>query len=147
MANGNGEDALAAYSFQVEIDGVLIAQFKEISGASSEVQVIEHREVKPGGLPFITKLPGVHKWGDITLKKGKTQDMALWNWMKQVQQGDISGARRHGSIVFYDTQHGEVARLNFENGWPSKVSVGTVSADSNDILLEECVITHTGISF
>jgi hypothetical protein len=31
------------------------------------------------------------------------------------------------------------------NGWPSKLSFGTFSADGNSIQLEECVITHEGV--
>jgi phage tail-like protein len=141
-----GEDAVATYGFQVEITGVTIAQFKEVSGLSSEIQVIEHRENKKGGLPIVKKLPGSHKWGDITLKRGKTNDKSLWQWMKQAQDGDVDGARRNGSIVLYDYKHGEIARFNFTNGWPSKVSFGTFSAQGNEIQLEECVITHEGIA-
>ena len=66
-----GEDALAGYSFSVEIDGVTIAQFKEVSGLSAEIQTIEHRENTLKGLPVLKKLPGAQKWGDLTLKRGK----------------------------------------------------------------------------
>jgi phage tail-like protein len=141
-----GEDALAAYSFQVDIDGVTIAQFKEVSGLSSEIQVIEQRETAKGGIPVIKKLPGSHKWGDITLKRGKTKDNSLWQWMKTAQDGDIDAARRNGSIVLFDYKRGEVARFNFVNGWPSKVSFGSFSAGGNEVQLEECVITHEGVS-
>ena len=37
-----GEDALANYAFQIEVDGVTLAQFKEVSGLSAEIQVVEH---------------------------------------------------------------------------------------------------------
>jgi phage tail-like protein len=141
-----GEDALAGYSFQIEIDGVTMAQFKEISGLSSEVQVIEHKENKIGGLPIIKKLPGGHKWGDIVLKRGKTDSKALWDWHATVEKGDIDGARKNGSVVLYDYMHGEVGRYNFVNGWPSKVSLGTLQAQGNDVLLEEVTIVHEGLT-
>lgn len=141
-----GEDALAGYSFSIEIDGVTIAQFKEVSGMSAEIQVIELRENKPGGLPLMKKLPGAQKYGDLTLKRGRTNDKSLWDWMKQVQNGDIDGARKNGSIVLYDYKHGEVSRFNFVNGWISKVDIGTLQAGGNDVLVEECVITHEGIA-
>jgi phage tail-like protein len=141
-----GEDALAGYSFQIEIDGVTMAQFKEVSGLSSEIQVIEHKENKLGGLPVIKKLPGGRKWGDITLKRGKTDSKALWDWHKSVEDGDIDGARKNGSVVLYDYRHGEVARFNFVNGWPSKVSMGTLQAQGNDVLLEEVTIVHEGLT-
>jgi len=139
-------DVLAGYHFSVQIEGVEIAQFKELTGLSAEVQVIEHRENKVGGLPVLKKLPANIKYGDITLKHGKTDSKAVWDWHKQVQQGDIAGARKNGSVVLYDYQHGEVARFNFTNMWPSKVSLGSMTASGNDVLLEECVITHEGVA-
>jgi phage tail-like protein len=139
-------DALAGYLWQVEIDGVSVAQFKELSGIANEIQVIEHRENKPGGVSVLKKLPGLASSGNITLRKGKTADASLWQWQKQVQDGDIVGARKNGSIVLYDYERGEVARYNFVNGWPSRVSIGSLQAGSNDVVLEECTIVHEGLS-
>jgi phage tail-like protein len=141
-----GEDALAGYSFSVEIDGVSIAQFREIGGIAAEIQVIEHRENKKGGLPLMKKLPGAKKYGDLTLKRGRTDNKALWDWIKKVQEGNIDEARKNGSVVLFNYTHGEVSRFNFTNGWPSKVSLGALQAGGNDVLVEECVITHEGIA-
>jgi phage tail-like protein len=138
-------DVVAGYSFQVEIDGVTLAQFKEVGGITSEIQVIEHRENTKGGLPVMKKLPGMKKAGDITLKRGRTDDKALWDWHKKVQDGDIKGARKNGSIVLYDYAHGELSRWNFTAGWPSKVNLGQLQAQGNDVLVEECTIVHEGI--
>ncbi len=140
-----GEDAVAGYTFQIEVEGVTIAQFKEVGGIGNEVQVIEHRENKMGGIPILKKLPGAIKTTDLTLKRGKTDDPALWKWHKQVQDGDIDGARKNGSIVLYDYKRGEVARFNFVNGWPSKVTIGNLQAGGNDILIEETTIAHEGV--
>ncbi|HEV8572892.1 MAG TPA: phage tail protein [Actinomycetota bacterium] len=141
-----GGDAVAGYTFQIEIDGVSMAQFKEVSGLSAEIQVIEHRENKLGGLALMKQLPGAKKFGPITLKHGKTNDKALWDWIKEVQDGNIETARRNGSVVLYDYARGEVGRFNFVNGWPSKVSIGALSASGNDILVEECTIVHEGLA-
>jgi phage tail-like protein len=140
------EDALAGYSFSIEIDGVTVAQFKEVSGINAEIQTIEHRENKIGGLPVLKKLPGARKWGDLTLKRGRTDNKALWDWIKQVQDGNMTAARKNGSITLFDYSHGEVSRFNFTNGWPSKVSIGSLNAGGNDILVEEVTIVHEGIS-
>jgi phage tail-like protein len=146
MALPSPEDALAGYSFSVEIDGVTIAQFKEVSGINAEIQTIEHRENKVGGLPVMKKLPGARKWGDLTLKRGRTDNKALWDWIKSVQDGNMTAARKNGSIVLMDYQHGETSRFSFINGWPSKVSIGSLNAGGNDILLEEVTIVHEGLS-
>ena len=53
-----GEDALGNYAWQIEIDGQTLAQFKEVSGISTEIQVIEQKENKPGGIGTLRKLPG-----------------------------------------------------------------------------------------
>ena len=141
-----GEDALAGYTFHIEVDKTDIAQFKEVSGLSAEVSVIEHRENTKGGKPVLKKEPGNMKFGDITLKRGRTNSKAIWDWFKKVQDGDIDGARVNGSVVLFDYKRGEVSRFNFTNGWPSKVSLGTLQATGNDVLLEECTIVHEGIA-
>ena len=146
MALPSAEDALAGYSFSVEIDGITIAQFKEVSGINAEIQTIEHRENKVGGLPVMKKLPGARKWGDLTLKRGRTDNKALWDWIKSVQDGNMTAARKNGSIVLMDYQHGETSRFSFINGWPSKVSIGSLNAGGNDILVEEVTIVHEGIT-
>ena len=68
--------------------------------------------------------------------------MDIWTWRKQVETGDVSGARRDGSIVMFDQTLSEVARWNFIRGWPSKVTGPSVKSDSNEIGVEELTITH-----
>ena len=144
MALASG-DVVATRLFGIEIDGVTIAQFREIAGVANNIAVIEHRENTPGGKQIIKKLPGNQSAGDITLRRGKSADRAIWEWFKQVRDGDIAGARRNGSITLYDYEHGEVARYNFVNGWPSKVSISNLSAAGTDVVVEECVISHEGL--
>jgi phage tail-like protein len=141
-----GEDALSGYNFSIEIDSVTIAQFREVSGLSAEITTIEHRENNPKGLPVLKKLPGSRKYGDITLKRGRTDSKDLWTWIKKVQDGKIDDARKNGSIVLYDYAGAEKSRFNFLNAWPSKVSLGSMQAGGSDVLLEECTLTHEGIA-
>jgi phage tail-like protein len=144
MALASG-DVVATRLFGIDIDGVAIAQFREVAGITNAIQVIEHRENNKEGKQILKKLPGQQSAGDITLRRGKSSDKALWEWFKQVQDGDVAGARRNGSIILYDYEHGEVARYNFTNGWPSKLSITNLGAQANDIVVEECVITHEGL--
>lgn len=141
-----GADALSGYNFSIEIDSVAIAQFREVAGLSAEITTIEHRENNPKGLPILKKLPGSRKYGDITLKRGRTDSKVLWDWIKKVQDGKIDEARKNGSIVLYDYAGSEKSRFNFLNAWPSKVSLGSMQAGGSEVLLEECTITHEGIA-
>ncbi len=137
-----GLDPIASYAFHVEIQGITIAQFKEVDGLSISVGVIEHRSNKLTSLPVMKKLPGTVRFEDIVLSRGKVSDAAFWTWIKQVQDGAIDAARKDGSIVLFDYAHGEVSRFNFKQGWPCKVEIGKLQAATDTVLLETVTITH-----
>jgi phage tail-like protein len=136
------EDPLVGFTFSVEIDGIQSAFFSECSGLGSEHEVVLHKAVDSKGKEVFMAQPGKMKWLPITLKRGITSDMAMWEWRKKVEQGDLKGARKTGSIVMYDQALKEVARYNFENGWPSKLSGSGLSASGAEVAIEEIVIQH-----
>lgn len=140
-----GEDPVSNYNFSVEIDGQTIAQFQAAEGISIEISVIEHKENKTGGLPVMKKLPGHVQFADIVLKRGRVSENNFWDWIKQVQDGDVDGARKNGSITINDYMRAEVGRFNFEMGWPSKVELGNFDASADEVLLETVTITHEGL--
>ncbi|HEU4322068.1 MAG TPA: phage tail protein [Roseiflexaceae bacterium] len=138
-------DPLTGYHFFLEIDGITQAQFRECSGLSTESAVIEYKEANKDGVTVIKKVPGVLKWDNITLKRGITDIMELWAWRTQVEQGKVDEARKNGSIVLYNQANTEVARWNFEAGWPTKISGPSLNAGSDDIAVEEITIAHEGL--
>jgi phage tail-like protein len=138
-------DLLTTFSFHVELDGIDIGAFKEASGVDSETEIVEYKETTKDGKMLIRKLPGAMKWSDITLKKRIDNKKDLWDWRKEVEQGDIDSARRNGSIVLYDSTAKEVARWNFMNGWPSKWKGADLNAGENAVAVEEITITHEGM--
>ena len=72
--------------------------------------------------------------------------MDLWEWRKLVEDGDVEGARRDGSVVMFDQHLKEKARWNFMQAWPSKISGPTPKAEGNEITLEEITIVHEYIT-
>lgn len=145
MATGSRTDPLTSYHFYVEIDGITQAQFRECTGLSSESQVIEYKEASKNGMTVIKKVPGALKWGDITLKRGVTDITELWAWRKQVEEGKVDQARKNGSIVLYNQNNEEIARWNFLDGWPSKITGPQANANNNEIAIEELTICHEGL--
>jgi phage tail-like protein len=139
MAEGN---PLVGFHFAVDIQGVIKGYFTECSGLGSEHEIIEHKVVTEKGQEVVMKIPGRLKWENISLNRGITENMDIWKWRKQVEDGDVDGARRDGSIIMFDQKLTEVARWNFERAWPSKVSGPTPKADGNEIGNEELEITH-----
>ena len=144
MANGR-EDPLLGFNFGLEVQGAVSGYFTEVSGVGSEHEIIEHKVVDKSGHEVTRKIPGRLKWGDVSLKRGITSSMDIWDWRATVEQGNMDDARKNGSIVMYDRTYSEVARWDFESGWPSKVSGPTLKADSNEFGIEEVVIVHEGI--
>ena len=130
-------DALASYLFAIEIDSIEIAQFTEISGLASEVDVIELKENTRDGKLVIHKSPGAMKPPTITLKRAKNSSKALWDWHEAMLQGKVSESRKNGSVILKSYDGSEVARYNFTNAWVSKITTGTLKAGANEVLMEE----------
>jgi phage tail-like protein len=130
-------DALASYLFAINIDGIEIAQFAEVSGLVSELDVVELKENTADGKLIIHKAPGAMKPPTITLKRAKNSSKAIWEWHESMLQGKVGDGRKNGSIVLKSYDGSEVARYNFTNAWVSKISTGTLKAGANEVLMEE----------
>ena len=137
---GLSTDALAAYHFSIEVDGITLAQYQEVSGITSEMDVLELKENTKDGKYILHKLPGNRKPPTITLKRAKNSSMDIWNWHKKIYQGDVAAARKHGSIVVYDYNNKEVSRYNFMNAWPSKVTTIALKSGATEIVTEEVTL-------
>ncbi|MDO8649153.1 MAG: phage tail protein [Candidatus Peregrinibacteria bacterium] len=106
-------------NFRVEIDGVIVGGFKEVSGVESEVEVIEEQDA---GLATLHKRPGKVKYGNIILKRGFVNDPAredaLREWYKKVLAGTTD--RKSISIIYLDRAGNEVMRYNLFEAWPCR---------------------------
>ena len=139
------ENPLVAFKFGLEIEGKLTGYFLSVSGVGSESEVIEHKIVSETGETIIQKIPGRLTWTDVTLKRGVTSNIDVWNWRQQVVEGKIDDARTNCSIVAYNQANEEIARWNFENAWPSKVTGPEMDAGGTDYMVEEITIVHEGM--
>ncbi|MGE0464351.1 MAG: phage tail protein [Vicinamibacterales bacterium] len=142
MPASSRRDPFHGFNFRVEIDGVAVAAFAQVSGLSSETDVVEYRE----GADFrARKLPGLTKYANIVLKRGITVDRSLWEWRKAITNGRID--RRNGAIILMDAERNEVARWTFVEGWPAKWEGPDLDARSNDVAIETLEIAHEGLEW
>jgi phage tail-like protein len=139
------EDVLVGFHFALDVQGVIKGYFTEVSGIGSESDVAEQKVVKDGK-QVVLKVPGRLKWGDITLKRGLTSSMDLWNWRKMIEDGDVKKARKNGSIVMFNQKLEPVAQWDFKNAWPSKITGPAPKSDSNELVVEEMTIVHEYIA-
>ncbi|HYN47963.1 MAG TPA: phage tail protein [Candidatus Nanopelagicales bacterium] len=133
-------DTLVAQRFLIQVDGTSIASFQEVSGITSEIEVVELKANDALGKPILKKMIGATKPPTITLKRAADSSMDLWNWHKAALEGDLIGARKNGSIVQLDFIYGEVARYNFFDAWVSKLTASGMKAGDNAPAVEEVTI-------
>ena len=120
------------FNFLLEIDGVVSAGFTEVSGITMESDVVEYREGNEA--THVRKLPGLSKYGNITLKRGFTDNTELADWRKTVTDGMT--ARKDGAIILMDEAGQPALRWEFKNGFPSKLEGATLNATANEVAME-----------
>src|SRR5579864_6371229 len=142
MPNANPRnDPYSRFNFLLEIDGVVRAGFSEVSGLSTETDVIDYRE---GNEPAtVRKLPGLTRYSNITLKRGVTNDKSLWQWRKAVIDGKVQ--RSSGSVILLDESRQPVLVWNFREGWPCKWEGPSLNAKTSDVAIETIEIAHEGL--
>ena len=137
------QDPLRNFRFRVEIDGFQAASFAEVVIEPSTPDVIEYRE---GAEPSsVRKLPGLTRYGNVTLKRGVTPSLELFNWHRQVAQGDIGNARRRVVIIVADDTGSEIARFVVSEAWPVKYDPGDLNAKGNEVFIELLELVNEGV--
>jgi phage tail-like protein len=133
---------LAHFSFQVKWDNQEFI-FQEVTGLSSETQVIEYR----GGSSKVfstVKMPGIQKFGNVTLKKGMfLGDKALWD---KYNLGIITSIKRSPLTISLVDEKNEVAMSwTLVNAFPVKITVTDMKSDGNEVAVESLEIAHEGL--
>src|SRR5436309_12614240 len=125
-------DPLRNFRFRLEIGGINEAHFSEATGFDTTTDAIDYRE---GDDPtHVRKLPGLTKYGNVTLKRGITDSMELYNWYKDVVAGKIR--RQAVAIVVLDEEGKDEARIQNAEAWPSKHDPMDLNTKANDLALE-----------
>jgi phage tail-like protein len=139
----NRKDPFRHFNFLVEIDGVQSAGFSEISLLTTDTDPVDYREGADAQLN-VRKLTGLRKFGNITLKRGYTDNKELWNWRKDILNGIVN--RRSIGITLLDELRQPVLRWHIVEAWISKWESGPFNAKTNEVFIESVEIVHEGIS-
>lgn len=134
-------DPLRNFRFRLEIGGINEAHFSEVTGFDSTVDAIDYRE---GDDPtHVRKLPGLTKYSPVTLKRGITDSMDLYNWYNDIVAGKIR--RETVAIVVLDEEGKDKARFEITEAWPSKYDPMDLNAKGNDVSIETMELVNEGI--
>ena len=133
---------LAYFLFQVKWDDQEFI-FQEVTGLSSETQVIEYR----GGSSKVfstVKMPGIQKFGNVTLKKGMfLGDKALWDKYNLIAMNTYK--RSTITISLHDEKNEVVMSWTLVNAFPVKITVTDMKSDGNEVAVETLEIAHEGL--
>lgn len=139
---GERKDPYRNFRFRVEVDGIQQAGFSEVSGFDASVNVIEYREGNETTTP--RKLPGLTKYGNITMKWGVTDSMDMYNWLQECVQGTIQ--RKNVTIVAIDEEGQDVATWQVIEAWPTKYTAPNFNGTGNEVAIELMEIAHEGMT-
>lgn len=136
-----------AGAFVLEIGGVQIGSFVEVSGLGVSMEI---EEVKEGGnneAPL--KLPGRLSWTNLVLKRGITDNDSLFEWITSCSGDGLAGksnkvTRRNGSVTLYDAGHQPVRSWAFREALPVRWAGPRFAAGGSDLAVEELEVSHGG---
>ena len=143
MPAGQRVDPYRNFRFLVEIDGITQAGFSEATIPDSTQDPIEYREGNE--TPTVRKVPGLIKYGNVTLKWGITDSLDLYNWRKLVEDGKMKDARKNMAIILMDEEGSHKSRWEFNEAWPSKYDAPDLNSKGTDIAIETLEIVHEGM--
>jgi phage tail-like protein len=142
MAVGGRHDPVLSYNFAVEISGLFVAGFSDVSGLQAEIEIQEYRE---GGVnEYIHKRAGPVKYSsNLILKKGITDNTELWSWYKSVMQGSIQ--RKPVDVVLMNSAGQEWRRWKLQNAYPVKWTGPEMKASAAEVAIETLELAHDGL--
>jgi phage tail-like protein len=117
-----------------------IGYFTEVSGLSSEVEVMTYNE--GGKNDGVHKLPTRMKHPNLVLKRGVTTIKDLQEW---AQDSFAGPQRKEITLTMYNEQLEKIRIWSFKNAYPVKWTGPTFNAGQNTMATEVIEIAHDGI--
>ena len=138
------EYPLPRFHYKVDWGGVKIS-FTEITGMDQQVEVIEYRHSDSKDFSKI-KMPGMRKFSNITLKRGKFEgDFDYNTWLDSIAN-DRTGSRRDIVVRLMNEKHEPVAVWKAARCFPVKVTAPDLKSDANEVAIETMEIAHEGFT-
>lgn len=133
-----------AFNFVVDLGNGEAGGFSDVSGLVTEMTVAEYRD---GNDPenHVRKIPGVHKVGDVTFKRGLVGKKELFDWINETRT-DGYKAKRNVTVKLFDEGRTDVvATWKLQNAMPLKYTGPTLAGKGGgDVAMEELVLSCEG---
>jgi phage tail-like protein len=136
-------DPFRNFRFRLEIDQITQGHFSEVMIGETTTEAIDYRE---GNEPtHVRKLPGLTKYGNITLKWGVTDSVELYEWHKKVVAGQIKDQRKAVKIIVIDEAGSDKASFVVSEAWPTKYDPSDLNGKGNEVFIELLELVNEGI--
>jgi phage tail-like protein len=139
---------LPAYNYIVDLNGPrdpnkLLGGFSDVSGLETDIHISEYRDGNETD-PHVRKIPGSHKVGDVTLKRGVVDSSDLWDWITDARTNGVA-AQRDVVITLRDEAANPVQQWKLRNVIPMKYTGPTLAGKGGgDVAMEELVLSAEG---
>lgn len=135
---------LPKFYFRVDWGSQTNLAFQEISGLETETQSVDYRAGDSSKF-YPIKMPGLVKFGNITLKKGVfTKEKEFWEWHNRIKMNTIK--RQVVTIKLLDEKDNIVKTWSVKNALPTKISSTDLKSEGNEVAIESLEIVHEGLT-
>mgnify|MGYP001793966377 FL=1 len=138
-----GKNYVSTNRFYVEMESTIKAAFSECSSIGLDIEPIPHRE---GGVNDQVRLMlGESKFIPVTFKRGITNDLTFWEWLKNILTPTQKVERRNINIVVFN-QEGETMQCwTLLGAIPIGWKTPAMQASQNEIAIEELTLGYEGL--
>ena len=137
-----------SYNYIVNLNGPrdpnkLLGGFSDVSGLETDIHISEYRNGNEAE-PHVRKIPGSHKVGDVTLKRGVVDSTDLWAWISDTRTNGVD-AQRDVIITLRDEAAHDVQKFILRNCVPMKYTGPTLAGKGGgEVAMEELVLSAEG---
>jgi phage tail-like protein len=147
MADDRPNDPYGSFYYALELDGIEVGHFLEVSGLKSTAAKFEIQE---GGLNnHVHFRAGVSKWENLVLRFATHASQQLYEWKEKSRTREFTEEfetrETTGAIVLKANDGEELRRFNFTGAWPVSWEGPTFNSDSSELAIETLEIAHEGI--
>ena len=137
-----GHNYITTNRFYVEMESELKASFSECSGLDVQVDKDVYFE---GGVNeqqriFLKQT----KFNDITLKRGLSEDLTFWTWIKKLLE-EGKAERRDINILLFNQAGETIQAWTLRGAVPVGWRTPNLQADSSAVAIEELILAYEGL--
>ena len=142
------DDPYRGFRFRVSIQtgsGIEIhAGFQQVTGLGVDIEAVEYRE---GTEPrtSVRRLPGLCQVHDVTLSRGLTGRLDLWQWVKATKDADPEAFADVKIELMSEDGSEVVMSWLLRRAFPIRWQVSPLVAEETELMIEEIVLASEAL--